>query len=519
MGVAIFGAMLGPVIGGIASVTGTEATFGGVALPRPRARRWPRSRRRRADPSGAATGLAARSARCASSRMLASVWFVALPAISFGALGVLGPLRMHELGLGAVAIGAVWLVGAGFEATSAPMVGQISDRHGPLVPLAAAARRRSGLRAVPGPGRRVVALVPRRSSRAASRSAPSGRPAMSMTSDEAETLGLDYAFAFALINLAWAPGQVGGRRGRRRARGTDVRRRGLSRARGAVRPYACRAVEIHKLLVANRGEIALRIFRTCRELGIATVAVVAPDDRGSLHARRRTRRSRSRATSSRRSNPRSEASGADAIHPGYGFLAENADFAAAVRRRSWSGSARRRRHCAPAATSSRRSGSRARRAFPSSPTGEPDEVGFPLLVKAAAGGGGRGMRVVRARASSTTRSRPRAARQRPRSATTASSASVRRAAAPRRDPAPRRRARQGRRARRARMLDSAAPSEGARRVASPASTRRCAPRSATPPSRFARAIGYESAGTAEFMLDGATSTSSSSTAASRSSIR
>src|ERR671935_1568996 len=88
---------------------------------------------------------------------------------------------------------------------------------------------------------------------------------------------------------------------------------------------------IRKLLVANRGEIALRVFRACRELGIGTIAVVAPDDRGSLHARLADEtveiagylRSEEHVRAARET-------GADAIHPGYGFLAESPDFARAV---------------------------------------------------------------------------------------------------------------------------------------------------------------------------------------------
>src|SRR5207237_1675212 len=80
-----------------------------------------------------------------------------------------------------------------------------------------------------------------------------------------------------------------------------------------------------------RGEIALRVFRTCRALGVATVAVVAPDDRGSAHARAadRTIEIASYLRSEEHIRAAREA-GADAIHPGYGFLAERADFAEAV---------------------------------------------------------------------------------------------------------------------------------------------------------------------------------------------
>jgi acetyl/propionyl-CoA carboxylase alpha subunit len=153
---------------------------------------------------------------------------------------------------------------------------------------------------------------------------------------------------------------------------------------------------IRKLLVANRGEIAVRIFRTCRELGVGTVAVAAPDDTGSLHARSadETVAIESYLLSEEHIRAAQQV-GADAIHPGYGFLAENADFAAAVGAAglTWIG---------PPEQALRQGGDKlaAKRialesGVPVVPTGEPAEIGFPLVVKAAAGGGGRGMRVVR----------------------------------------------------------------------------------------------------------------------------
>jgi acetyl/propionyl-CoA carboxylase alpha subunit len=153
-----------------------------------------------------------------------------------------------------------------------------------------------------------------------------------------------------------------------------------------------------KLLVANRGEIALRVFRTCRELGIATVAVVAPDDKGSLHARSADETVEIASYLFSEEHIRAaKQTGAEAIHPGYGFLAENPDFAEAVNAAEllWIG---------PPPDALRTGGDKleakriAREAgVPIVPTGEPDEIGFPLVVKAAAGGGGRGMRVVRTR--------------------------------------------------------------------------------------------------------------------------
>jgi 3-methylcrotonyl-CoA carboxylase alpha subunit len=155
-------------------------------------------------------------------------------------------------------------------------------------------------------------------------------------------------------------------------------------------------VAIRRLLVANRGEIAVRIFRTCRVLGIETVAVTAPDDSGSLHARSADAAVEIASYLHSEEHIRAaKTSGADAIHPGYGFLAENADFAEAVEAAglSWIG---------PPSEALRLGGDKlaakriAREAgVPVLPDGSPEEIGFPLLVKAAAGGGGRGMRVVR----------------------------------------------------------------------------------------------------------------------------
>jgi len=153
---------------------------------------------------------------------------------------------------------------------------------------------------------------------------------------------------------------------------------------------------IAKLLVANRGEIAVRVFRTCHELGVRTVAVVAPDDRDSLHARSADETVEVTGYLHSEEHIRAAKSvNADAIHPGYGFLAERGDFAEAVEAAglTWVG---------PSPGALRLGGDKlaaksiAKEAgVPVLPDGTPEEIGFPLLVKAAAGGGGRGMRVVR----------------------------------------------------------------------------------------------------------------------------
>ena len=155
-------------------------------------------------------------------------------------------------------------------------------------------------------------------------------------------------------------------------------------------------VTFRRLLVANRGEIALRVFRTCTRLGIETVAVATPEDRGSLHARGAgaTIEVSSYLAADELVRAAVEC-GCDVVHPGYGFLAESAGLAEAVAAAglTWLG---------PPPHALRRGGDKleakriAREAgVPTLLQGTPEEVGFPLLVKAAAGGGGRGMRVVR----------------------------------------------------------------------------------------------------------------------------
>ncbi|MBA3384023.1 MAG: ATP-grasp domain-containing protein, partial [Actinobacteria bacterium] len=153
---------------------------------------------------------------------------------------------------------------------------------------------------------------------------------------------------------------------------------------------------IRKLLVANRGEIALRVFRACSELGIDTVAVAPPDDSGALHARSADETVEIASyLASEEPIRAAKQSGADAIHPGYGFLAENADFARAVEAAglTWVGPTP---EALETAGDKLRSKEVAREAgVPVVESGEPAELGFPLILKAAAGGGGRGMRVVR----------------------------------------------------------------------------------------------------------------------------
>ncbi|MFF8397392.1 biotin carboxylase N-terminal domain-containing protein [Streptomyces sp. NPDC016172] len=154
---------------------------------------------------------------------------------------------------------------------------------------------------------------------------------------------------------------------------------------------------ISTLLVANRGEIACRVFRTCRDLGIRTVAVHSDADGHALHARVADASVRLPGEAPADTYLRGDlivkaavAAGADAVHPGYGFLSENAEFARAVLDAGlrWIGPP-------PQAIEAMASKTRAKQLMGIQPLTEVTEADLPVLVKAAAGGGGRGMRVVR----------------------------------------------------------------------------------------------------------------------------
>ena len=153
-----------------------------------------------------------------------------------------------------------------------------------------------------------------------------------------------------------------------------------------------------KLLVANRGEIAVRVFRTCRRLGIGTVAVAAPDDLEAMHVRSQTRWSRSRRYLDAAEHLRAaEKPAPRRSTPAMASLPKARTSPRTSRRQDCLRRPDARRALRAGGDKIDANGSHARPAFRSSRTGEPEEVGFPLVVKAAAGGGGRGMRVVRSR--------------------------------------------------------------------------------------------------------------------------
>ncbi len=169
-----------------------------------------------------------------------------------------------------------------------------------------------------------------------------------------------------------------------------------------------------KVLIANRGEIAVRIIRACREIGLPTVAVYSQADANSLHVRLATEAfciGPAQSANSYLSIPAiisaAMAAGADAIHPGYGFMAERADFAEICEKHGI-------KFIGPSAEAMRKMGDKATARKTMTDNNVPvtpgtdlvknaddikafaKKVGYPLILKATAGGGGKGMRIVRA---------------------------------------------------------------------------------------------------------------------------
>ena len=207
LGAAIGGALFGPAIGTAATALGRGPTFSVVvlaALGLIAAARGVESHH-----SGSNQGVAALIGALRDGRVVWAMWLVALPAVGSGALSVLGPLRLHRFGAGAAAIGATFLVAAGIEAVISAAIGPLSDRRGRILPLRLGLAVTSGLLlcfTLPG-GAPLLAVV------IVAIAAAFGMfwaPAMAMLSEAADSHGLDQGLAAALINLAWAGGQIVG---------------------------------------------------------------------------------------------------------------------------------------------------------------------------------------------------------------------------------------------------------------------------------------------------------------------
>jgi predicted MFS family arabinose efflux permease len=207
---AIVGALFGPVLGAAAGALGQAPVFAFVAGMGAAMMAWA-LRLRAAQPEGDSR-LRTLLASLADRRVAAGMWLTALPGLLFGTLAVLGPLRMDELGAGATAIAAAWLIAAALEAIINPLVGRLSDRRGRLIPsIAGVVGGALVMLALPWPssawvlGGLIIVAAPLIGTL--------WTPAMAMLSDGAEAFGVDQGFAFALVNLAWATGQTAGAAG------------------------------------------------------------------------------------------------------------------------------------------------------------------------------------------------------------------------------------------------------------------------------------------------------------------
>jgi MFS family permease len=202
---AIVGVLFGPVLGGAATVVGPEAVFSAVAVLAAVLAIWAwRVPGVAPEPSPGLPGLFRALRR---RDVLAGFWLFSLPAVFAGVLEVLVPLRLDDLGAGGAAVGAIFLVAAGFESGVSPLAGRLSDRHGRLAPirigLAGAA-----LTAVLLPLLGTVLLVAVALVIAVAMLGSFWAPAAAMLSDSSEDAGLDQAIAFSISNLGWALGHV-----------------------------------------------------------------------------------------------------------------------------------------------------------------------------------------------------------------------------------------------------------------------------------------------------------------------
>jgi MFS family permease len=207
---AVGGALFGPVVGGIASIAGIGWTFGAVAMLSLALVAWAvvTPAERPAQMQGVGVLLRALT----MPRILGGFWFVVLPALLFGVLSVLAPLRLSLLGFGAVAIGAVFLCSAAFESANNVALGHLSDRRGPRAAIVLGLLASAPVAALlPWPNHAWVLAVLVVCAGLAFGSFFT--PGMTLLTQLAEDVGLDVAYAAALVNLAWAPGQTLGAAG------------------------------------------------------------------------------------------------------------------------------------------------------------------------------------------------------------------------------------------------------------------------------------------------------------------
>ena len=207
MGAAIAGALAGPAVGTLADAVGIAPTFCGVAVVGALLAGWALSTPP-AEPEGTSTPRELLAA-LRDGRVVGGMWLIAVPGLLFGTVGVLAPLRLDDLGVGAGVIGAAWLAAALLESGVSPVVGRVSDRRGRLFPCLLGLSAGALLMLLfPWPDRpwQLIALV----ILAAPLIGMLWAPSMALLSDGAEALGIAQGFAFALSNLGWSIGQTAG---------------------------------------------------------------------------------------------------------------------------------------------------------------------------------------------------------------------------------------------------------------------------------------------------------------------
>jgi MFS family permease len=202
MGAAVFGALLGPALGALAGGTSTRATFLGVVVVGAVLAAWA------AGTGGAAPERQAFRPDAIHERsLLAGLWLILMPALLFGVLDVLVPLQLHGRGWGAIGIGALFIGAAAVETALNPVLGRLTDRHGPLRPVRAALL---GSVAVSGALAWATdpALVAPFVVAASIAYGAFYTPGLALISSGAEQSGLAQGLAFGLTNICWAVGAL-----------------------------------------------------------------------------------------------------------------------------------------------------------------------------------------------------------------------------------------------------------------------------------------------------------------------
>jgi MFS family permease len=207
---AVGGTLFGPVLGGVASFAGTGWTFSAVGVASLGLVAFAATTP--AAPPQEPQPLSALFAAFGDRQLLMCFWLVLLPGLLFGNLSVLVPLRLSHLGYGGAAIGAVFLCTAALESGNNILVGRLSDRRGTTLPILAGLAGSTIFAAIlPWPSTAIVLAVV-----VVLASLAFGAfftPALTLLTHVSEARGLDYGCAFALVNLAWAPGETIGAAG------------------------------------------------------------------------------------------------------------------------------------------------------------------------------------------------------------------------------------------------------------------------------------------------------------------